>query len=72
MAQIINKKSGEHQFTQKDEEVNTPAHPIARYQQDLKMADKMSKVFCGGSVFLLLKGDFRHPKTLLRFLDSLV
>ena len=27
VAQIINKKSGEHQFTEKDEEVNTLTQP---------------------------------------------
>lgn len=32
VAQIINKKSGMHQFTEKDEEVSTLAQPLARYQ----------------------------------------
>lgn len=72
VAQIINKKSGQHQFTEKDEEVSTLAQHLVRYQpagfqNGGEIVENPLRRFCFSSSY---RGGFHHGKSLLRLLDS--
>lgn len=72
VAQIINKKSGQHQFTEKDEEVSTLAQRLVRYQpagfqNGGEIVENPLRRFCFSSSY---RGGFHHGKSLLRLLDS--